>query len=52
MNKYDMKEVMKEALREWVTEVEFLHTHETNEGGSYYCSRANCEGVRFPSKPN
>jgi len=51
MNKDEMKEVMKEALREWVGEVEFLHTHETHEG-RYYCSRANCEGIRFPGKPN
>ena len=48
MNKKEIKQAVREALNEWVKEVEFLHSPESNEG-RYYCSKVNCEGVRFPT---
>ena len=33
-------------LREWVKETEYL-TQPTDPEGRYYCSKADCEGVRF-----
>tara|TARA_B100001250_G_scaffold397852_1_gene405426 strand:+ start:3515 stop:3928 length:414 start_codon:yes stop_codon:yes gene_type:complete len=40
------KEIMLEALREWVSETEYL-TQPTDPEGRYFCSKSNCEGVRF-----
>ena len=48
MDRAEVKEVVLEALREWVKETEYL-TQPTAPDGRYYCSKANCEGVRFPS---
>ena len=48
MDRAEVKEVVLEALREWVKETEYL-TQVTDHDGRYYCSKANCEGVRFPS---
>ena len=48
MNENEIKRAVREALNEWVKEVEFLHSPESDEG-RYYCSKANCEGVRFPT---
>ena len=48
MNENEIKRAVLEALNEWVKEVEFLHSPESDEG-RYYCSKANCEGVRFPT---
>ena len=42
----ELKEIMIEALREWVKETEYL-TQPTDPEGRYYCSKPNCEGVRF-----
>ena len=42
----ELKEIMTEALREWVKETEYL-TQPTDPEGRYYCSKPNCEGVRF-----
>ncbi len=44
----EIKQIVLEALREWVKETEYL-TQVTDHDGRYYCSKANCEGVRFPS---
>ena len=37
---------MLEALREWVKETEYL-TQATDPEGRYYCSKSDCEGVKF-----
>tara|TARA_B100000287_G_scaffold265864_1_gene250094 strand:- start:930 stop:1214 length:285 start_codon:yes stop_codon:yes gene_type:complete len=42
----ELKEIMLEALREWVKETEYL-TQPTDPEGRYYCSKSDCEGVRF-----
>ena len=48
----ELKEIMLEALREWVKETEYL-TQATDVEGRYYCSKSNCEGIRFEDKiPN
>ncbi len=48
----ELKEIMLEALREWVKETEYL-TQATDLEGRYYCSKSNCEGIRFEDKiPN
>ena len=45
-DKAEIKKIVLEALRELVKETEYLHTPEDPEG-RYYCSKSNCEGVRF-----
>lgn len=45
-NSSSFKEVMLEALREWVKETEYLTTA-TDDEGRYFCSKSNCEGVKF-----
>ena len=47
--KGSMKESVKEALQEWESGVEYLCTP-TDAKGRYYCSKSNCEGVRFDLK--
>jgi hypothetical protein len=42
----ELKEIMLEALREWVKETEYL-TQATDPEGRYYCSKSDCEGVKF-----
>ena len=42
----ELKESMLEALREWVKETEYL-TQATDPEGRYYCSKSDCEGVKF-----
>ena len=42
----ELKEIMLEALREWVKETEY-HTQATDPEGRYYCSKSDCEGVKF-----
>ena len=46
----EIKKVVTEAMDEWVKDVEYL-TQPTNKEGRYYCSKSDCEGVRFPT-PN
>ena len=45
-----LKEVVRErvveALKDWERGVEYLHSP-TSDEGRYYCSRPDCEGVRF-----
>ena len=41
-----IKGIMLEALREWVKETEYL-TQATDPEGRYYCSKSDCEGVKF-----
>ena len=45
-DKDEIKQVVLEALREWVKETEYL-TQQTDPDARYYCSKADCEGVRF-----
>ena len=48
----ELKEIMLEALREWVKEAEYL-TQATDPEGRYYCSKSDCEGVKFnDTKPD
>jgi hypothetical protein len=42
----EIKEIVLEALREWVKETEYL-TQATDPEGRYYCSKSDCEGVKF-----
>ena len=47
-----IKGIMLEALREWVKETEYL-TQATDPEGRYYCSKSDCEGVKFSdNKPD
>ncbi len=46
MDRAEVKQVVLEALREWVKETEYL-TQQTDPDARYYCSKADCEGVRF-----
>ena len=41
-----VKECVKEALQEWESGVEYLHSP-TDPEGRYFCSKADCEGVRY-----
>ena len=45
----EIKEIVLEALREWVKETEYL-TQATDPEGRYYCSKSDCEGVKFNNK--
>ena len=53
MKKKELKKLVnkavKKALKEWETGVEYLHSPESDDG-RYYCSRMDCEGVRFKPK--
>ena len=41
----EIKKVVREAMDEWADGVSYLTP---NEGeGRYYCSKADCEGVKF-----
>ena len=44
-----VNEAVQQALKEWESGVEYLHSPEDDDG-RYYCSRMDCEGVRFQSK--
>ena len=44
--KKEIKSIVREAMDEWVKDVEYL-TQPTNKDGRYYCSKSDCEGVRF-----
>ena len=45
----EIKKVVREAMDEWASEVEYL-TKATDKEGRYYCSKSDCEGVRFNDK--
>ena len=46
----EIKKVVREALDEWADGVSYLTP---NQGeGRYYCSKADCEGVRFNEEKN
>ena len=45
----EIKKVVREAMDEWVKHVEYLH-QPTDNNGRYYCSKSDCEGVRFNDK--
>ena len=45
----EIKSIVREAMDEWVKEVEYLH-QPTDKDGRYYCSKSDCEGVRFGEK--
>ena len=44
--KREMKAIVREAMDEWTTNCEYL-TQTTDKDGRYYCSKSDCEGVRF-----
>ena len=44
--KKEIKSIVREAMDEWVKDVEYL-TQPTSKDGRYYCSKSDCEGVRF-----
>ena len=44
----EIKSIVREAMDDWVKDVEYL-TQPTNKDGRYYCSKSDCEGVRFPT---
>ena len=44
--KREMKAIVKEAMDEWTANCEYL-TIKTDEEGRYYCSKSDCEGVKF-----
>ena len=43
----EIKKIVREAMDDWVKDVEYL-TQPTNKEGRYYCSKSDGEGVRFP----
>ena len=46
----EIKKVVREAMDEWADGVSYLTP---NQGeGRYYCSKADCEGVRFNEEKN
>ena len=45
----EIKKVVREAMDDWVKDVEYLH-QPTDNNGRYYCSKSDCEGVRFNDK--
>ena len=42
----EIKSIVKEAMDEWAGNCEYLTT-QTDKEARYYCSKADCEGVRF-----
>jgi len=41
----EVKKIVREAMDDWAQEVDYLTP---NQGeGRYYCSKKECEGVRF-----
>jgi hypothetical protein len=45
----EIKSIVREAMDEWTSECEYL-TKSTDKDGRYYCSKSDCEGVRFNDK--
>ena len=41
----EIKKIVRESMDEWADGVSYL-THNQGEG-RYYCSKADCEGVKF-----
>ena len=46
-----VNKAVKDALKEWESEVQYLHSPQ-GEGGKYYCSLRDCNGVYFQPKEN
>ena len=46
-----IKVALRDALNERESKVEYLHSPDSDQG-RYYCSKPNCEGVRFQTKDN
>ena len=42
----EIKKIVREAMDEWTSECQYL-TQDKGDG-TYYCSKKDCEGVRFP----
>ena len=42
----EVKKIVREAMDEWTADCQYL-TQDRGEG-TYYCSKPDCEGVRFP----
>ena len=44
----EVKKGVREAMDEWADGVDYLTPNQGD--GRYYCSKADCEGVRFSDK--
>ena len=42
----EIKKLVREAMDEWTEDCQYL-TQDRGKG-TYYCSKPDCEGVRFP----
>ena len=43
----EIKKIVREAMDEWTSDCQYL-TQDRGDG-TYYCSKPDCEGVRFPN---
>ena len=41
----EFKKIVRDAMNEWTSECQYLTQDKGN--GTYYCSKKDCEGVRF-----
>ena len=46
----EIKKIVRESMDEWTSECQYL-TQDKGDG-TYYCSKKDCEGVRFPDGTN
>jgi len=46
----EIKKIVREAMDEWTSDCQYL-TQDRGDG-TYYCSKPDCEGVRFPNPDN
>ena len=46
----EIKKIVRESMDEWTSECQYL-TQDKGDG-TYYCSKKDCEGVRFPDGIN
>ena len=42
----EIKSIVREAMEEWTSDCAYL-TKSTDKEGRYYCSKSDCEEVRF-----
>ena len=45
----EIKSIVREAMDEWTADCEYL-AKTADKDGRYYCSKSDCEGVRFNDK--
>ena len=46
----EIKKIVREAMDEWTDDCQYLT--QDRGSGTYYCSKPDCEGVRFPNPDN